>query len=150
MLWESNLASSLQCPRQAQSWFSLLPVALLQIGNYAWLLVFSDDFTKIPNRVGVYSMDASYVGISSVQNCADICRDIGSSFTCMSFDYCPSTQLCQLSKTRTPDGNMLNQSTSCDHYSSKPLSLWLELDYTTIFWHLTSFSTKRCTSTSLI
>ena len=74
-----------------------------------------------PNRVGVYSADASYVSISSAQKCADICRKLESSFTCMSFDYCTSTQLCQLSQRRTPEGNMLNQSTLCDHYSSKPL-----------------------------
>ena len=79
------------------------------------------DFTEANNYVGVYSSDATYVGVTSIQQCAMYCRNFSLMATvpCMSFDYCSSKQLCQLSKSVTPDGNMLNQSTYCSHYSSK-------------------------------
>jgi hypothetical protein len=78
----------------------------------------SVDFTKISQRVGVYSMDATYVDVLSDFQCADMCRNM-TGFVCLSFDYCPSTKQCQLSKQRTPDGQLLKKKASCDHYSSK-------------------------------
>ncbi|XP_045159313.2 uncharacterized protein LOC123524856 [Mercenaria mercenaria] len=74
------------------------------------------DFTKISQTVGVYSMDATYVDVKSDYECADMCRNI-TGIICLSFDYCPSTKACQLSKRHTPDGRLLKRNINCDHYS---------------------------------
>lgn len=80
------------------------------------------DFTKTSQRVGVYSMDATYVDVLSDYQCADMCRNM-TGFTCLSFDYCPLKKQCQLSRRHTPDGQLLKINAYCDHYSSKLLTV---------------------------
>ena len=74
------------------------------------------DFTKTSNMQGLYSMDATYVGVRSDDDCAGYCRNI-TAFACKSFDFCAYKGLCQLSKLHTADGNKLQSSEQCDHYS---------------------------------
>ncbi|KAL4236320.1 hypothetical protein ACF0H5_004707 [Mactra antiquata] len=74
------------------------------------------DFTSISKLQGIYSMDASFPDVNSDLACAEICRNT-SGFTCMSFDYCKTTKLCQLSKRHTIDGKLLRPNADCSHYS---------------------------------
>lgn len=121
---DSLVASELQCSNAESLFFGSTAISFIFVIQFQSLqgqILFSVGFNKLSNKEGVYSMDASYVSVPSVKECAIICQNITSSnaFTCMSFDYCSGTKLCQLSKTRTPDGNMLKQNIACDHYYSK-------------------------------
>ncbi|XP_052774803.1 uncharacterized protein LOC128213258 [Mya arenaria] len=72
-------------------------------------------FSKMPNRYRQMSNDKQ-VTVTSAMDCARSCND-GSTLTgCMSFDYCPSNNLCGLSKSHTQDGSVVAGSTTCDHY----------------------------------
>ncbi|KAK3090575.1 hypothetical protein FSP39_012798 [Pinctada imbricata] len=74
------------------------------------------DFTKIPGKVTPHDTDATYVTLSSPTECAEACLG-QTQFACNSFDYCPSTQNCHLSKLHIQDGDKLFNQTDCDHYS---------------------------------
>nr|XP_022319141.1 uncharacterized protein LOC111121934 [Crassostrea virginica] len=72
-------------------------------------------YQQIQGKVIQYHNDATFTGFSSASDCADQCTTFGN-WTCNSFEFCPTTQTCTLSKIHTADGNVLQSTQSCDLY----------------------------------
>lgn len=72
-------------------------------------------FRKIQGKVLQYHNDKTISYVSQASDCADYC--VTSNFTCNSFDYCPQSQVCTLSRSHTEDGTLVGTGGSCDHYS---------------------------------
>ncbi|XP_071140792.1 uncharacterized protein [Mytilus edulis] len=72
-------------------------------------------FKQIPGMVLQNHNDISYTSISSAQDCASYCYT-NTNFTCLSFDYCPASQICSLSRYGQDDGQTLATNAQCSHY----------------------------------
>ncbi|XP_056019755.1 uncharacterized protein LOC125671708 isoform X2 [Ostrea edulis] len=72
-------------------------------------------YQKIPGKVVQFNNDAVFQGFTSASDCADTCQSFGN-WTCNSFEYCPSSQSCTLSKIHTADGTVTDSHQSCDLY----------------------------------
>ncbi|XP_062619516.1 uncharacterized protein LOC134281071 [Saccostrea cucullata] len=72
-------------------------------------------YQKIPGKVVQFHNDAVIGGITSASDCADTCQTFGN-WTCNSFEYCPSSLTCTLSKIHTADGTVTDSTQMCDLY----------------------------------
>jgi hypothetical protein len=86
-------------------------------GNMFWFYIL-DKFKQIPGFVQETNNDINLNSISSAADCASYCYT-NTNFTCLSFDYCPSSQICSLSKFGRDDGKQMTKNTQCSHYISK-------------------------------
>ncbi|KAK3607662.1 hypothetical protein CHS0354_010649 [Potamilus streckersoni] len=72
-------------------------------------------YRRIP---GVYMQFANDKALTTDDEygCASQCNQ-NADFVCNSFDYCPGTKTCTLSKTHTEDGKLTDSSGQCDHFA---------------------------------
>lgn len=72
-------------------------------------------FQKLPGKVVQFNNDAVIRNIKTADMCAYLCNG-NVNFTCNSFEYCPSSKVCTLSKIHTDDGNVVSSTQQCDLY----------------------------------
>lgn len=72
-------------------------------------------YQKIPGKVVQYNNDAVLRNIKTADACANACNS-NPNFTCNSFEFCFSSQVCTLSKIHTSDGNVVSSTQQCDLY----------------------------------
>lgn len=79
-------------------------------------------YDRFRSRVSVNEKDLKYVPVNNPSECARKC-DKETKLNCKSFNYCPLTSACYLSKSHLTDASSnLDKNSTCDHFSRKFLS----------------------------
>ena len=89
---------------------------------------FIERYQKIPGKVVQYNNDAVLRNIKTADACANACNS-NPNFTCNSFEFCFTSQVCTLSKIHTSDGNVVSSTQQCDLYDRGFKKKYLCLDY---------------------
>ncbi|XP_062619530.1 uncharacterized protein LOC134281083 [Saccostrea cucullata] len=72
-------------------------------------------YRKLPGKMVQYNNDAVIQNIRTPDMCASLCSQ-NTNFTCNSFEYCPTSNVCTLSKIHTSDGTVVSSTQQCDLY----------------------------------
>lgn len=116
-VWRAN------CSNRNNLWMGVVMNLLSMKSKLQFALVYVvERFQKLPGKVVQFNNDAVIRNIKTADMCAYLCNG-NVNFTCNSFEYCPSSKVCTLSKIHTDDGNVVSSTQQCDLYD-RTFILW--------------------------
>nr|XP_022315495.1 uncharacterized protein LOC111119542 [Crassostrea virginica] len=77
---------------------------------------FLTEFTKLQILIKNLGNDTIYSNLKSAEDCANACLSTNR-FPCNSFDFCPQSSTCYLSRKHISSGKQPSSNSTCQHYS---------------------------------